>query len=252
MKHQPFGRSYACYFLFCASLLAILHPLEASAGAMRLVMNDGTSIEVPYYWEEAGEIRFEIAGGVVGIPRDQVKSVKEILTARELDLDSGGEVKEASPTSPGTQQEMLRNLVAASLPAQSASEKLNPEERSKALADREASRKGMTLSKEKTHGPLFNIEGDFSELVKTPSGDLVYMVRSVLSSRRDLRNYSFILSLYDAEGSVIEQKPCEIQPIEVDKKTMVKLAIHGRLYALSSPVKPDSKIRRYDITALQK
>ena len=60
-------------------------PSISWCGLLRINMGDGSSIEVPYFWEESGEVKFEFAGGVVGIPKTQVTSIQEILTAKEFD-----------------------------------------------------------------------------------------------------------------------------------------------------------------------
>ena len=57
----------------------------ALGGPLRINLSNGTSIEVPYYWEEGGEIKFEMPGGVAGIPKAYVTSVQEIIAMREFD-----------------------------------------------------------------------------------------------------------------------------------------------------------------------
>jgi len=39
--------------------------------------------------------------------------------------------------------------------------------------------------------------------------------------------------------------------MDVDKKTLRKMGISGHLYTIVATVKPDPKIRRYEIVALQ-
>ena len=48
------------------------------AGSLRLKMTDGNALEVPYYWEERGEVKFEVPGGVAGVPKAQIASVQEV------------------------------------------------------------------------------------------------------------------------------------------------------------------------------
>ncbi len=68
-----------------AVLLLVSWSAAGWCGPMKLVMTDGTSVEVPYYWVSGGEYRFDIPGGVAGIPRAQVASIQEILQAKEFD-----------------------------------------------------------------------------------------------------------------------------------------------------------------------
>jgi hypothetical protein len=86
--------------------------------------------------------------------------------------------------------------------------------------------------------------------VKSDGRELVLVMRNVLSSRSDLKNQRFMLTLYDAEGNVLQQKPCELRELDADNKTLKELSIRGQLFSVVASVKPDPKIKRYEITAV--
>ena len=76
-----------------------MDPTLAGAGPLRLKMVDGTSIEVPYYWLEGNVIRFDFPGGIVGVPRNQVASIQEVIATKSFDPEVLLEPPESSPES---------------------------------------------------------------------------------------------------------------------------------------------------------
>jgi len=226
-------------------------------------MNDGTSLEVPYYWEADGEIKFEMPGGVAGIPKNEVRSVQEIILAKEFDPETlvespdkpGSQTADKKPdkTAEGSEQKkLLRELATTKAPRKPSTQEVSVDEGVKLMKGRSAAEGKPGVAKERAYGPGFNFEGDFSEFVRAEGNDVLLIMRNVLSSRKDLKNQSFALILYDADGNVLEQRPCELHPIDVDKKTLKKIGIRGFLYTVTTTVKPDPKIKRYEIAALQR
>jgi hypothetical protein len=208
-------------------------------------MTDGTSVEVPYYWEEGGELKFEIPGGVAGVPRVQVASVQEVVVNREFDPEVMAENVEAEGKS--THVKMLRDLISASPSGETVSQKLSPEESLQLLRTgrgTEASRR----SRERVHGAMYDLQADFSEVVSAPGTGLMVQMRKVVSSRNDLTQNGFVLNLYDGEGSVIQRQVCQVAELEVDRKAMKQMGLNGRLFSLLASVRPDDRVRRYEIT----
>lgn len=249
MKSERVGRKL--YFV-CAivsfSLLLSVHP--AWSGSLRINMSDGSTVEVPYYWEEADEIKFEIPGGVAGVPKTQVSSVQEVLAAREFDpkvlLDSPMDRSNLD------QQNMLKEIVASKTPSGTPYEKVSAEDANRLLELSSARQRISGQSGEQVHGPRYAMEGDFAELVKTESNGVILVLRNVLSSRSDLRNQNFQLTLYDGEGAVLLRKPCDVKLLDVDQKTLRKMEIRGNLYSVMGTVKPDPSIKRYEITSVSR
>lgn len=221
----------------------------AWAGSLRITLNDGAVLEVPYYWEEGGEIKFEVPNGVAGIPKDQIKSVQEVVASREFNPDAIGDAS-AQKAASIEQKKMLSELVASKTQTKPSSQKIAPEEGFKLIKKEETGQRSQ-VGKDQARGPAFTVEGDFSEFVRTDGNSVTLVLRNVLSSRKDLKNQSFALTLLDGEGNVLEQRPCELQAMNVDHKTMKKLGIRGHLYTVMVSVKPDPRIRRYEITAVQ-
>jgi len=249
MKRKRVGRKlYLACAMVSLSVLLSVHPVWS--GSLRINMNDGSSVEVPYYWEEADEIKFEIPGGVAGVPKTQVSSVQEVLAAREFDP----EVLLDSPVDRSTldQQNMLKEIVASKTPSGTPYQKVSAEEADHLLGLSSARHRISSQPEEQVHGPRYSIEGDFAELVKTESSGVMLVLRNVLSSRSDLRNQTFQLTLYDGEGAVLLRKPCEVKLLDVDQKTLRKMEIRGNLYSVMGTVKPDPSIKRYEITSVSR
>lgn len=231
--------------LFIAMLLSLQTP--GWCGSLRINMNDGHSVEVPYYWEESGQVKFEIGGGVVGVPKDQVGSVQEVLASREFDP----EVLAAPPAdkAPSEQQRLLREVVATKSVTGPEYQKLTPEEGSRLLRLSSVRKMATGQGEEQIIAPNYRIEGDYAELAKTSGNGVMLVLRNVLSSRTDLRNQSFTLTLYDGEGKILLRKPCEVKLLDVDQKTLRQMEIRGGLYSVMATVRPDPSIKRYEITS---
>lgn len=217
-------------------------------GPLRITMNDGTSVEVPYFWEEGGEVKFEISGGVVGVPKSEVASIHEVLAAREFDPEAMVDTEKAGANA--EQHRILQNLVAAKAPERRGYEKLTPQEGARLLNQGEMPTRQSRASTDRVHAPKFKVEGSFNELVKAEGNAVMLLIRDILSSRTDLSSQSFTLTLYDGEGNILMKKPCEVQRLNTDNKTLRDLNMRGHLFVVSSTVKPDPKIKRYEIIAV--
>jgi hypothetical protein len=244
MKFRSIGRTVG----FLGLILLVLSAAgirQGWCGMLRISMTDGTSVEVAYFWEDKGEIKFELPGGVAGVPKSQVASIQEILTAREFDP----QVLVERPTSENTEQrKALQELVTTKAPPKQG-EPLKPEESRKALEANESAQP----SNERIQGPRFNLEGDFAELVRMQGNNgLMLVMQNVLSSHSDLKNQAFTISFYDAEGHLLQKKPCEVYELEADPKTAKKIGASGRLFTVMASVKPDPKIKRYEITTARR
>lgn len=252
MKLRPVA-GILCFLALPISFCLVLNVSPVRAGTLRITLNDGKSVEVPYYWQEDGQYKFEIPqvpGGIAGIPKDQVKSVQEIVESKEFNPEA---MVEAAPdTSPaGQQKKALREIVETKVPLKAPAQTITPDEGMHMLRAASSAPKGPDTAKERTYTPAFSVKDDFSQFARVEGSDVVVLTRSILSSRKDLTNKNFALTLYDGEGNVLGQKPCQLRPIDLDKKTMVKLGIRGHLYTITAVIKPDAKIKRYEIAALE-
>ncbi len=223
-------------------------PFSASGeGALRITMTDGTSVQVSSFWEKGNEIRFDIPGGVAGIPKAQVASIQEIISAREFDPEVILEAKEN--TSSVERDKMLQSLLDSTAEG-AGGEQMDPKEGRKLLEG-----KGVKAEATRQAGefvlPVFTTEKESARLVQNGE-ELNLELRKVLSSQVDLRKYSFTMTLYDDSGNILQQKPCELIERDVDKKTLRKLNIRGRLFDVVVMVKPDIQIKRYEITAAKR
>jgi hypothetical protein len=220
------------------------------SGLLRISMSDGSAIEVPYFWEENGEVKFEFAGGVAGIPKAQVTSIQEILTAKEFDPEVLLEApKEATEVD---HAKKLQEFIANQLPSQPAHEKLNPEQSMEILQSESFTKRRTGSSKEVLFGPLFNLETSTAELVRVRGGAVLLVMQNILSSRTDLRNHAFTLVAYDAEGNALQRKPCEIHELAIDRKTQKNLEIPGHVFSVTATVNPDPKIKRFEIVSARR
>jgi hypothetical protein len=236
---------------FCFSGVFVVFVLTAAVPAvwgssLRIGLTDGNSVEVPYYWEEKGQIKFETPGGVAGIPKSQVTSVQEVITSREFDPQS---IIEAPATeAESSQKQKLASVVASELP-KAPGQKLDNQEAARYL-DRNL--KGPGGAADRVHTVLFKSELDSAELDRQNGNDVVLRMRKILSSRNDLRNQAFTLTLYDGEGNVLQRQPCQLIPLNLDRKTLRELGISGHLYAVTATVKPETKFKRYEITTARR
>ncbi len=201
LRHVPVTVNSLMVFVFFSLLLI---PSTVWCGLLRINMNDGNSVEVPYFWEESGEVKFEFADGVAGIPKGQVSSIQEILTAKEFDP----EVLLDTPRDTANMEhaKKVQDLVAGHLPSLFAHEKLDLEQIAANTPVREPHQKGCGASNEALFGPSFNLENDSAELVRVRGDGVLLVMRNILSSRADLRNRAFTLVAYDGEGNVLQRR----------------------------------------------
>ncbi len=237
----------SCMMVIFSLVVAIS---TAWGGSMRINMKDGTFVDVPYFWEENGEYKFEMAGGEAGVPKSQVTSVQEVVISKEFDPEVL--IEDPQGTSGTGQEKALQEIIDTKFSSKSGGEKLDPEESLKLLKMVGAGGKGIAPSKERVFGPSFMVEGDFAELVKKDENDVTLVVRNVISSRNNLKGHSINLVLYDGEGNVIQTKPCEVIELDIDPKTMKTLGLGGNLYCVMGSIKPDSRIKRYEISSNQR
>ncbi len=244
MKHNV-GHSFWRSVSFGLCFTLVLGTSLAWSGPLRLKMTDGTAVEVPYYWEENAEFKFEIPGGVAGVPKVQVAAVQEVVVDREFDpqvLADSGEAEARSE-----QMKILRDLIAATSTGTAMSEKLTPEE-SLELLKAGRGMDGDVRTREKVHAALYEVHADFSELVRIPGTGLLIEMRKVVTSRNDLRQNGFTLNLYDGEGRVIQRQSCQVNELDMDRKAMKQLGLRGRVFTLMASVRPDERVKRYEIT----
>jgi len=216
----------------------------AQSGTLRINLTDGSSIEVPYYWEEDGQIKFDIPGGVAGIPRSQVSSVQEVVAAQMFDPEAL--MEQGDDRTKKDQQRALEELIADKVPSSPYYEKLSPEESMRLL--KVSGLAARSASKERVHGPMFDRMHDFGELVRMKSGSgLMMVMQNVITSRSDLGSQNFTLALYDAQGKVLQKIPCEVYELTTDPKVLKELGTQGHVFSVVATVKPDPKISRYEI-----
>jgi hypothetical protein len=235
--------------LTCIIGLAVLVP-QVRAANMRIIMVDGTSLEVPYCWEEEGQVRFEMPGGTAGIPKSNVASIQEIVTAGEFSPDVM--VKSSAAARATDKSKALETIVDRQTPPRQNYRPLSPEEAQQLMEFK--AREGVARDSTKDiriHTTTISQQADFSDLAQIQGNGAIMVMKQIMSTRDDVRKKRFNLNLYDAQGNVIERKPCEIIELAVDKKTLRQLGISGSLFSLVATVRMDSKIKRYEITSAQ-
>jgi hypothetical protein len=244
MVSRCFGRfSAGSGFLFLVIFFAFT---SAGAASMKLHMADGTSIEVPYYWISGEEIKFDIAGGVAGIPRSQVVSVEEILEAREFDPTV---ILESAQATPGDQKQLIEKLVSEKVksPVRGVTETGEALEKYRSAAETgtTAGQGGKPVS---LFSVKFGVQKALPVMCDEPSGPVLYF-QDIVGGRDEAKLPDFNLVLYDGEGKVLQKKQCEVYPLSLDNDLAKKLQLKGKLFLVRAGVKPDSKIKRYEIAA---
>jgi len=220
-----------------AVLLLVSWSAAGWCGPMKLVMTDGTSVEVPYYWVSGGEYRFDIPGGVAGIPRAQVASIQEILQAKEFDPDVL--MQNAAESSYRRPAPLIQNLIASKSPG-ARCDLIDPEEGLKRL--KEGSAQEASADEPKIQGRRFNLEKSLPVVCEEGGGPAL-VIQELLSSNSDVRGREFSLILYDSEGNVISRKACESIPSSTTR-CPEEAPGKGQVYLVVGGIKPDPKIKR--------
>lgn len=225
------------------ALVAVCFAAVAWSGPLRLIMKDGTSVEVPYYWLTDGEYKFDVPGGVAGIPRSQVTSVQEVLESKEFDPDLL--MQSAAETSSADQRKLVQDLLSSKSPG-AIRESGDPEEGLKRL--KTAATKEGGADQPKVHAQNYVVEKSLPFISDEPGGP-VLVIQELMSSNVDLRGREFSIVLYDSEGNVLSRKPCEVYPLTLDQDAQKKLQVKSRIYLVRASIKPDPNIKRYEIAS---
>lgn len=216
-------------------------------GPLRLTMTDGTVVEVPCYWIAENQIKFDIAGGEAGVSRSQVVSIQEIVETREFDPQLIRE--KASDPESTDQRQLLQELTA----------KKNAISKNGVAASGDAAKKSPATDggaangepQRRIYGPKYRVEMNLPAL-SSEAGESVLVLQDIVSSNTDQKSRGFNLILYDGDGNVVVRKNCEVYPLSLDSDTQKKLQLKGRLYVIRVGVKPDPKIKRYEIIAVER
>lgn len=244
--------------ILCFWSIALLMFLGVSVpyswcGPVRITMEDGSSVEAPYYWEEGDQIKFDMGSGVVGIPRSQIASIREIIVTQEFDPDVLLQNSINTPDS-GKGNVLEDEIATKIIPRMESYEALNPEEFNKLLAALQTAEKERTKGQEEKTprpilSPMLEQRDPFARLGRIRGeGDMLVLVNPIIS-QGDLEDQRFTLTLYDADGNVLRTKPCEVYKVDIDQVTLKRLNIKGKVFTLVNVVEPDPQIARYEITA---
>jgi hypothetical protein len=221
-------------FLSCAAV--------ATAGPIRIILNDGNTIEVPYYWVTDGEFKFDIPGGIAGVPRGQVAAVQEVLVAKEFDPEVL--VKNSVESTTPDQRQLIQDL--AGNKATARCDIANPEEGLKRL---KAGASESEAGKPVIRGQKYHVEKTIANICDESGGPVV-MIQELASSNGESMGRDFNLILYDSEGKVISKKPCEVVPLTLNQDAQKRLGVRGPVYLIRATIRPNPSIKRYEIASV--
>lgn len=146
-------------------LFASIFAAETVDGAFRIRLKNGKEFVTDGYWEEAGQIKFNYAGGVVGVPKDSIGNIEKTNLPAKTAPETPDEtrVKEGAERTgiesyKAKRSELERKLEEASERHRIAIKNQDSEEKEKALQEmREISGQAMDLAdelKRKNNGML--------------------------------------------------------------------------------------------------
>ena len=90
--------------LIFSIVLCLVIP-SISVASYIIKLKNGRKISVQYYWKEGDNILFNIYGGVVGIRKDQVKEIEDLLDEKE----GAGKQEAPETTEKAEEEEKLKN-----------------------------------------------------------------------------------------------------------------------------------------------
>ena len=223
-------------------------------GPIKISMSDGTSIEVQYYWEEGDQIKFNVAGGgIAGVPKTQVTSISEVVVNSEFDADVLLQSSIAAPDA--VRVNPIEDRVTSQIfPRMESYEALDPEEFNRLLtAFRNAEKKKSedAAVPEPVVSPSVDQREPFARLGRIQGKGNKLLLVNPFVSQLELDKQKFMVTLYDADGNVLQKKSCEVYKVDMDQAVLRELGIKGKLFSLVADVDPDPKIARYEITTGQ-
>lgn len=229
-------------------LIAAGLPSRGQAGMLRIKFRDGTSVDVDYCWEEKGQIRFEVPGGVAGVARSQVSAIDEIITSRPFTPDIMGQREEIYLNVDEKDAEWFKDFMINETPHNPDYQVLTPDEVNDLMAKQSELKITPPRKSIRIFASSLERQGEISEWIRLRNNGTLLLISHTVSTYDDMSGKAVYLSLYDGDGKRVKKILCQIHALDVDRKKMKELGISGRLYALVAKVRPDPRVRRYEIS----
>ena len=240
------GKTWPCLLAILLGYLAT--PLLA--GPMRIKLKNGNYLKANYCWEESGEIKFEVPGGVVGIPKYEIESIEEIVIERSFSPEIMTQREETTPVNANAKEmKKLKKLISERLPSNY--HVLSRDQVEQVLQEYSRSRIRKLKQPKRLYAGSIEQCGEVSEWVRLPRKGISLMLSNIVISPRDLETQKVFINLFDGDGNLMKRMRCQVHRLEVNEKQLKKLGISGDLYVLTALIFPNPRIRRYEISAAQ-
>jgi len=233
------------------------------AGQLEITLADNRKIVTPYCWEENGEIKFPMPGGVAGVDKTSVVSIREVVSSGEVVISEMARVEESKKTSESEEPDVLIDLGTKRRRKKDA----KIEFLQKALAQQDPYAKEikplstseldmvedkclLTSKEEIQKFFVANLQTavEKNEIVRKIDKGYVIVLRNVIDTPYGDIDAKPILTLYDEEGKVISEVPAQLVDLKIPREKAIKYGLDEKMKAVVSVFPLNCEVRRYEVS----
>ncbi len=233
------------------------------AGQLEITLADNRKIVTPYCWEENGEIKFPMPGGVAGVDKTSVVSIREVVSSGEVVISEMARVDESEKGKKTEASDILIDLGRKHRRKKDA----RVEYLRKALAQQDPYAKEIKplstneldmveekciLSNKEEIQKFFvaNLQtaAEKNEIVKKIDKGYVIVLRNIVDMPYGDVDGKPILTLYDHDGNVISEVPAQLVDLKIPREKAIKYGLDENVKAVVSVFPLNCDVSRYEVS----
>ncbi len=249
--------------LLVAILVSIGSVPQLWAGQLEITLMDNRKIVTPYCWEENGEIKFPMPGGVAGIDKTNVISIREVVSSGEVVISEMARLEETKKNKEpeessllvdlGTKQRKPKNPKAEFLKKTlSQQDPYAREIKPLSTSELDTVEEKCILTNKEEIQKFFvaNLKTavEKNEIVRKIDKGYVIVLRNIIDTPYGDINAKPILTLYDQDGNVISEVPAQLIDLKIPKEKAIKYGLDEKVKAVVSVFPLNCDVRRYEVS----
>ncbi len=233
------------------------------AGQLEITLADNRKIVTPYCWEENGEIKFPMPGGVAGVDKTSVVSIREVVSSGEVVISEMARVEEGKKGEKSGESDVLIDLGRKRRRKKDARAeflkrtlaKQDPyakEIKPLSTAELDTVEEKCILSNKEEIQKFFvaNLQtaAQKNEIVRKIDKGYVIVLRNIVDMPYGELDGKPILTLYDRDGNVISEVPAQLVDLKIPREKAIKYGLNEDMKAVVSVFPLNCDVSRYEVS----
>ncbi len=233
------------------------------AGQLEITLADNRKIVTPYCWEEGGEIKFPMPGGVAGVDKSSVVSIREVVSSGEVVISEMARVKDSSEFKKPEENGLLVSLGKKRRKAKDAKieflkkELAQQDPYAREIKPLSASELDMVEEKciltnkeeiQKFFVANLRTAVEKNEIVRKIDKGYVIVLRNVIDTPYGEIDAKPVLTLYDQDGNIISEVPAQLVDLKIPREKAIKYGLDEKVKAVVSVFPLNCDVRRYEVS----